>query len=970
MNHPYDGTLGRWAVIDIETTGIDSLNDSIIDIGFLQFEGTTLVKKYSSLVRYEGQLSYFIQKLTGITPSMLVKAPSWSKVEPEVMDLAGHALIAHNASFEESFLSTHFKKISKKDERETYEDSLFFLPLLFPQYSSLNLEHFLVSWGIAPKELHRGFQDSVDLLKVLIVAILKVRQDKAWHSSVFAIFKKYHLENYWFYKFFLLTDKEIFDITGQIDFDPLPYLQQEIKTEIEIPKTSKHRFSMEFSGENIKSIFSEENKIHEVFPRYIKRQSQIEMALKTGQSFKNNIHAMIQAPTGTGKTLGYLIPSLLFSLSEKKPVLVATGTKTLQNQATLKDVPQTLALLGLSRDDFKVARLVGSGNHFCELLFRENMEKMDLFQVTGEFSEKYSALYWELVFLHNSRLEEKELVVKDNLPYVLRKKDPKINQVAREIAVDFRACTGRNCPFNETCTYMRGLREAKEANLIIGNHALMFTWPRSLIRPSHVIVDEAHRLENEATEAFSLSIEEEMLKAFIRQMNHLQGIGSLFYLLARNEKESGESTKLINDIREKVMAWIKKFENELGPLRDLSEHYFKLRPNYSPIYMNEVPMFHSEGLSDQTAAAIFRHFEGLKFIFDEMQTYLSPYHARFENTPGSHDEKQIVAWSRFESFMGQLTDFCTAFEFSLDPKHSQDWVCAFRFQEENGFSVVSSPLDVGKILHERLLLTSSSVIFTSATLANAKGDQGVRCMEWVSGYQYLKAERRFKSATFLPPVYNYKEKAKVFLCDDTLNLTHPQFTEKTLPPILKVVREIKGRALFLFSSKVRFETAREILLKEFEGEIPLFFQGMGQQVIEEFKKGRHGILVGMESFGEGIDVPGDALSFVFIDKIPDMREDLINKRRKDFFEKNFGNQFHDYYLAFRARSLQQKLGRLLRTENDFGGVIIVDSRISKWKLSSLHTFEKLMNPYELCRAPLEEACQKVVEFITQHPPSS
>lgn len=966
MTHP----LGRWAVVDIETTGIDPLNDAIIDVGFLQFEGTKLIRKYSSLVRYEGQISYFIQKLTGITPHMVKNAPSWSKVEPELMDLAGHHLIAHNAGFEESFLSAHFAKVSKKDEKESYEDSLFFLPLLFPGSPTLNLESFIVSWGLAEKELHRGFQDSVDLLKVLIVAILKVRKDKAWHSSVFAMLRKYNLEEYWFYRFFLLTNEELHEIAEQIDFDPLPHLIQEKKSEIELPKTTNLRFSTEFSGGNIKAIFSDEKKIQEIFPRYRMRQSQVDMALKAGQSFKNDVHSMIQAPTGTGKTLGYLIPSILFALNEDKPVLVATGTKTLQNQATIKDVPQTLALLGLSPEDFKVARLVGSGNHFCELLFRENMEKMELFQVTGDFKEKFPALYWELVFLHNSRLEIDDIVVKDSVPFVLRKNFAQLNQISREIAVDFRACTGRNCPFNETCTYVRGLREAKEAKIVIGNHALMFAWPRSFPRPAHVIVDEAHRLEGEATEAFSLAIEEGNLKTLIRQLNHLQGLGSLFYLLARNEREAGESTGIINEIREKVFSWIKTFENHFDPLRDLSEHYFKLRPNYSALYMNEVPMFNTEGLNDNTAAAILRHFEGLKFLFDEMQTYLAPYRARFENTAGSNDEKQIIAWSRFESFFGQIIDLCVAFEFSLEPKHREDWACAFRFQEENGFSVVSSPVDVGRILHDKLLETSSSVVFTSATLANSQGDQGVRSMEWATGYLYLKTEKRFKTATFLPPVYNYKDKAKVFLCDDTLSISHPQFTEKTLPPVIKLIREIQGRALLLFSSKVRFETAREILLKEFEGEIPIFAQGMGHQVIEDFKKSQHGILLGMESFGEGIDVPGDALQFVFVDKIPDMREDLINKRRKDFFEKSFGNQFHEYYLAYRARSLQQKLGRLLRTEHDSGGVIIVDSRIAKWKMSSQGTFEKLMRPYQLERAPLEEACQKVAEFIRPNLPSS
>ena len=115
--------LGHWAVIDIETTGVDPSYDDIIDLGFLQFEGTTLVKQYTSLVRTENKLSQFIQKLTGIKQDMVKLAPSWDKVVQDLLDLEGHALIAHNASFEEQFLKQSFEDLGSEREPETFEDS-------------------------------------------------------------------------------------------------------------------------------------------------------------------------------------------------------------------------------------------------------------------------------------------------------------------------------------------------------------------------------------------------------------------------------------------------------------------------------------------------------------------------------------------------------------------------------------------------------------------------------------------------------------------------------------------------------------------------------------------------------------------------------------------------------------------------------------------------------------------------------
>jgi ATP-dependent DNA helicase DinG len=263
------------------------------------------------------------------------------------------------------------------------------------------------------------------------------------------------------------------------------------------------------------------------------------------------------------------------------------------------------------------------------------------------------------------------------------------------------------------------------------------------------------------------------------------------------------------------------------------------------------------------------------------------------------------------------------------------------------------------MVHEGLLDQSKSVVFTSATLG-AKGSRGV---EWELGYLYLEPDKRFKAPYFLSPAYDYENNTKIFLCDDVPSLYDTSFVGTVLSPITKLVRELGGRSLLLFSAKTRFETAREILIEQFEGEIPVFIQGMGSHVVEDFKNSDQGILIGMEAFGEGIDIPGDSLMFVFIDKIPDLRMDLVIQNRRDFYEKSFGNEFSDYYLSHRARGLHQKLGRLLRTENDRGGVIIVDSRIKRWKGRTMEKFIGLMTPYKIEKRGIEHACAEVLDFV-------
>ena len=966
--------LGKWAVIDVETSGADPSYDQVIDVGFLEFDGIKLVKKYSSLVKSPCALSSFIQKLTGITDKMLSHAPAWKQVEGELQELYGAKLVAHNADFESGFLKRSFDKIDDGSEREEFCDTLLFLGLLFPEYASLKLEHFIQDWGIAETEMHRGFEDARDLLKVVLVASALTKKDKAFYQFLKLQLLEKKLENFWLVNFLHLSDDEIVLLAAEIEFD----LERSVNMakekiwpkrfpEIQPIKKLIKNFSVEFSGQNIKNIFNDEDKIKTLFPSYRKRQSQIDLAVKVGQSFKNSIHSLVQAPTGTGKTFGYLIPAVLFALEDKKPVLVATGTKTLQHQAFNKDVPQVREFLGLNEDEIKIKLLVGSNNHLCESNFRVEESENSLnsmMNTNRDFGELFTSIYFESIFFHNARLKSNDKILRDDLPYVLKRKIEALNRREKELGVDFRSCSSNNCPFKNNCSYIIGLREAKEAHIIIGNHSLMFAWPKGIPRPLNIVVDEAHKIEDEATKAFSLEIDQVGFELFVNALQHLQGVGSLFYLLAQNEAVSGESSEVIRRLREETLKTFQMLTDHLAPLRDMISMYFKRMPKYTELFWNELPMLNRQTHTEHNAQGILNHLESVHFILQTYLNQLIPFAGRFE-AKNLKSENEIIAFTRFESFYSQLSDYVLVFDKLIVP--TENYCRSMKFKEDQGYLFSSSPVDVGLIVKEQLLNTSASVVFTSATLANGTGDTGARGIEWATGYAYLEPEKRFKTGTYLPFTYDYKAKTKVFLCDDGPSLYQANFVEHILSKIKPLIRKLNGKTLLLFSAKARFEIAREILLKEFEGQIPLFIQGMGTNVVEDYKRSGSGILLGMESFGEGIDIPGDALQFIFIDKIPDLRMDLVVNERRDFYEANLGNEFTDYYLAHRTRSLHQKLGRLLRTESDYGGVIIVDNRVKGWKGKTMEKMVKLMEPYELLRAPIEEACLEIEEFIISHP---
>lgn len=947
--------LGSWAAIDIETTGVHPATDEIIDLGFLQFEGTKLIRSYSSLVRPENAVSSFITKLTGITNEQLKKAPLWSQVETDLLSLESHSLLAHNATFEESFLKRYFDKIQQPAGRESYHDSMYYLALLFPEASTLNLEFFINLLGIAEKEEHRGLADSRDLLKTLLLSTYLTHQDREFRLKLMEVFQEFPSE-FFYRKFFMLSVEELEEIATEIDYPLVEgaknYLLLHKAEPVKVDRFD--RFQRDFSGQNIQNILRAEKDINEILPYYKHRDAQEALSVRVGQAFKNGIHALIQAPTGTGKTMGYLLPSFLFSLNFKETCLVATGTKTLQDQALSKDVPQVKRLLNLG-DETKVVKLVGSNNHLCELLFREDQEESSFITPFGEI---FAKAYFEMLFFYNSRVPYERKLTREQIPFILKKLTSEMAEKESALAVDYRACAGQNCPLVNNCSYVQGLREAKEAKLIIGNHALMLNWPRSIPRPQYIVVDEAHRLEQEATKAYSLEVQHRNIESLLKNLP--QGMGALIYLLSSIEDEF-QVENTISNLREQTQFNLKMLRDHFENLPGVMEAYFKKLPNYSPAYSNELPFPKKTELKDPLSAAILNHIESMSFIFENLYNLYMPYMSRWENKDFKGETQKMKAWAVFETNFGSLERLVTAFKHYLE--NPSDWSTILKYSENEGYSLESSPIDVGKKIHDELLVASASVVFTSATLGNASGDSGVQGVEWMTGYTYLAPEKRFKAGLYLDAVYDYKNNSKVYLCPDTRNISDPLFVPDLLKEVNPLITKLGGKTLLLFSSRLRFEMATDILLREFEGKIPVFVQGLGKNVVEEFKKEAGAILIGMESFGEGIDIPGEKLSFIVVDKIPDVRQDLVIQKRRDFFEFKFGNEFNDYFLAHRTRSLHQKFGRLLRTENDHGAILLVDNRIKRWKGGTLRTFQKLMEPYQILSMPLNEATREIADYF-------
>jgi ATP-dependent DNA helicase DinG len=306
----------------------------------------------------------------------------------------------------------------------------------------------------------------------------------------------------------------------------------------------------------------------------------------------------------------------------------------------------------------KVVRLIGSSNHLCELLYRKNIEEdtLSMSQLLP-FEEAFSKAYFEYIFYQNHLLNYDQKITRLDLPYVYKMKFKYFSDLDQEIKADYRACIGHQCPHKDNCSYFTGLKLAKDANVIIGNHSLSFTWPKAVTRPNFTVVDEAHKIEGEVTSTYTLEFSQNMFLQFQKQLMQMQAMNALFYLLGFEE----QSEKVIDGLREHAQSVHSILSDHANPLTEMIELFFKKQPKYSAIYWNEKPMLDETRLADELSAGILNSFKSIHFVLEEFYQKLLTHISRFDVKTFNNEQKS-VAYSRFEAFFALLEDLYLALD--------------------------------------------------------------------------------------------------------------------------------------------------------------------------------------------------------------------------------------------------------------------------------------------------------------------
>jgi ATP-dependent DNA helicase DinG len=638
-------------------------------------------------------------------------------------------------------------------------------------------------------------------------------------------------------------------------------------------------------------------------PAYEFRRGQLQMAQAVEQALEEKRHLIVEAGTGTGKTLAYLLPVI----RSGKRVIISTGTKNLQEQLFFKDVPfleQALYRDRASASRLSVCYMKGRNNYLCR---KKLYDLTDQPVLSGlEEIEQYRAIAaWEKTTASGDRAELAEL--------------PEASPLWPKLDARAEACTGQKCSQYERCFITEMRRRATESDIIIVNHHLFFAdlsiklqaegAPDAGILPdaAAVIFDEAHELEDVAGNYFGITVSNLRVEE-----------------LARDVENSLQHHRMLSP----------SLSGALGSLRERSQFFFSLLPPGEGRFAFESRREFLEENGDeflglnQALTRLAGELEGLSQKPEEIFNFVRrsqeiQMHLSFVL---ESDDRNTVFW--IERRGGRGMDRRQRVEregqgFSrtdgAPPGKRVSAPEGFHRGRQNVF-LQATPIDVGPILRECLWSKLECAVLTSATLAVG------------GGFEYIRQRLGLEHARewVLPSHFDYQSQALLYVPPDLPDPRTPQFAAKAAACIRKLLEITRGRAFVLFTSYAQMNEIHQRLLGEVE--FPLLRQGDAPKsaLLEEFRLTPNAVLFATSSFWQGVDVQGEQLSCVIIDRLPfAVPTDPVVAARVKAIDAEGGNAFFQYQVPAAVITLKQGFGRLIRSLHDRGLLALLDNRILK-----------------------------------------
>ena len=675
---------------------------------------------------------------------------------------------------------------------------------------------------------------------------------------------------------------------------------------------------------DIKNYFSKDGILAKEIKGFEYRQEQEEMAQYIQEAINEDRKIIVEAGTGTGKTLAYLIPAIKWAVVNKKKVIIATNTINLQEQLLLKDIPLAKSII---KDEFSYVLVKGRNNYVCKRLFNELAlgKNIDI----GTFSiEAREQIEYILKWGNKTKTGDKA-----ELPFEVYPDVWELVQSTTEL------CLGKKCPFRKECFYMKTRMKKMEADILISNHHVFFSDlnvraetdfdSEYLILPRYdmVIFDEAHNIESVARSYFSVEVSK---ISFTRLLHRI------YQKKSKKKKEKSALTRVEETIDEKYLEksgdyleLLKTMKSEIHSLQIIGDEYFdEIRKMFET--NTEAPIRKSLNNFEMTKSNFLENLRDKKEFFQAKLAEFLNLMMAFNNVIDEEKDKNPEVIN-FNNHLKIFKKYIDSFKF-INNFSDADYVYWLDINSKRTNVVLTAtPLNIAQKLSSVLFENLNRLVFASATIM-ANGN-----FEYFKKSLGLDEEECIEC--FIESPFDYEHQMSVYIpadIQDSENLN--AFVTDASKFILEILKKTKGKAFILFTSytmlnQIYYSVVNKLKNSNFE--IFLHGEKPRSQLIKEFKEAKNPVLFGTTSFWEGVDVQGENLSNVIITKLPFLvPTDPIVSAISKKIEEDGGNSFSDFQLPEAIIKFKQGVGRLIRKKTDRGNIFILDSRIIKKRYGS------------------------------------
>jgi predicted DnaQ family exonuclease/DinG family helicase len=932
-----------YVALDLETTGLDLETDEIMEIGAVRFDENGVLDRFQTLVNPGRPISPPVVTLTGISDEMVRLAPPIWSVAPALEEFLGDSpVVGQNVlGFDVLFL----RRASVRHSENVY-DTHQLAEILLPGSAEYGLAALCDRFHIPVEVRHRAVADAEASLQVF----LRLRERCISLSpEILGQATQWLSATGWPGREFFRECRDAFARKRtdgrRSGLAPAASLPGAGVAKPLSPKGSPVAASVEKTLTVLRSA----GERPELFPAFDRRAEQETMVSAVTEALNEERRLLVEAGTGTGKSLAYLIPAACHAVANTDRVVVSTATINLQEQLLKKDIPAVQALLcveqGVSSKEpekLKACQLKGRRNYLC-------LKRFEALRTAGVTSDEEALLATRILIW----LSQTETGDRAELRLLQGEE-----AVWRRLSADGADCTSSNSPYvvDGSCFLQKARKAAEASHLVVVNHALLLSDKASgghVLPPySRLVVDEAHHLEDEATRQFGFVSGERVISEMLERCESLQGqVQTGLRTLESALGPHSELTAVAATLRQRAAA-------AKGPLGEcfqaisvfMQDHTIDGLEREQRLLINRSMRVQPDWPEIEMA------WENLRLALNEIAAGLKQIEDLLSAPGAAEMVNYELIRSELDSLLQEVQGTVNGLSSALEEDDPERIVWLETERSDGSLVVTSVPLAVSGLLQENLYEGLCTLVLTGATL-QAQGS-----------FAYLQERLGLEDAETLAlgSPFDYRRAALVLVPRDMPEPEWPGYLESLSHAIADLVRGSRGRALVLFTShsslRATHQLVGEILRDEPIQVLGQGIDGSARQLVRALQSNPNTVLLGTASFWEGIDVVGEALSLLVITRLPfNVPSDPVFAARSALYDDPFGQ----YALPQAVLRFKQGFGRLIRSKTDRGVLVVLDRRVASRQYGS--AFLESLPDCAMREAAVREMPGMVEEWLARVP---